>query len=277
MKGLQKIAMLVLGLAFFATSCQKENVGPDGTKPEAGTFKAYMTDSPGDFEALNIEILRVEAFIEGEGWVTLNSNARSVNVLSLTNGVQTELTAAAESEAKAGAYTKLRIVFGSNNHITISNQAALALSEITGNLVATFSLHFKGEREVVIEIDEKVNSRVGAAVLLDFNVAQSVHQYADSFVIDPILTVIEDARTGVRGHVEGAASAAVTLNNHSGSFSTYINAEGDFLLRGMEDGTYDLIVMPCGVVGQLQDPQPKEVNGVIVTEGEITSVGTISF
>jgi hypothetical protein len=277
MRGLQKIAMLVLGLAFFATSCQKESIGPDGSKPEAGTFKAYMTDSPGDFEALNVEILRVEAYLEGKGWVTLNSTARSINVLSLTNGAQTELTAAAESEAQAGVYSKIRIIFGSNNHITISNQAALALSEITGNLEATFALHFKGQREVVIEIDEKVNSRVGAAVLIDFNVAQSVHQYADSFVIDPILTLIADARTGVRGHVEGAASAAVTLSNDGGSFSTYINAEGDFLLRGMEDGTYDLAVMPCGVVGQIQDPQPKHVNGVIVTKGEITSVGTINF
>ena len=62
-----------------------------------------------------------------------------------------------------------------------------------------------------------------------------------------------------------------------GALGDAYGSEGDFLLRGMEDGTYDLAVMPCGVVGQIQDPQPKHVNGVIVTKGEITSVGTINF
>lgn len=277
MKRIQKIALLALGFALFATGCQKEDVGPSGSKPEAGTFKAYMTDSPGDFEALDVEILRVEAYIEGEGWVTLEDSARIVNVLSLTNGVQTELAATSKAEMQAGAYTQLRIVFGSNNHITLTEEAALSLGGISANTSGLFDIQFGGSHEVVINIDEKVNARTGAEVLIDFNVAASIQQFADSFVIKPVMTVIEDAETGVRGHVEGAASAAVTLSNESGSFSTYINAQGDFLLRGMEDGVYELSVMPSRAAGALTDPEPQVQSGVVIVSGEITNAGTFSF
>lgn len=277
MKTLQKFAILALGFGLFATSCQKENMGPDGSKPEPGSFKVYMTDSPGDFEALDMEIVRVEGYIEGQGWVTLNSEARTINVLSLTNGVQTELTSTSDAEAQAGLYTHLRIVFGSNNHITLNSQSALALGGITGSGAVSFDLGMEGERSIEIDIREEVSAKAGAEVLLDFNVAQSVHQYADSFVVQPVVTVIEDARTGVRGHVEGAVSAAATLSNDSGSFSTYINAEGDFLIRGMEDGIYELTIQPNREVGAQTDPQPRVIESVVVVQGEITNAGTISF
>ena len=277
MKTYQKFALLALGFGLFATSCQKEDMGPDGTKPDPGTFKVYMTDSPGDYESLDMEIVRVEAYIEGQGWVTLNSEARTVNVLSLTNGVQTELTAATQAEAKAGLYSHLRIVFGSNNHVTLNSQSALALGGITGSGAVSFDLGLEGEHAIEIDINEEVSADAGAEVLLDFNVAQSVHQYADSFVVQPMLTVIEDARTGVRGHVEGAVSAAATVSNDSGSFSTYINAQGDFLIRGMEDGVYELSIQPNRPEGALADPEPIKIESVVIVDGEITNVGTITY
>jgi hypothetical protein len=277
MKRIQKFALLALGFALFATGCQKDNVDPSGPPAEKGTFKAYMTDSPGDYEAMNVEILRVDAYIEGEGWVTLNNNSQVVNVLSLTNGAQTQIASTTKAQTHAGVYTQLRIVFGSNNHLTLSEEATLALGGIVVDGHGIFDLDFGGSHEAVVQIHEEVDSKSGAAVLIDFDVAASVKQTADKFIFEPVMSEIEDTKTGVRGHVSGAAHAALTLSNDSGSFSSYANAQGDFLIRGMEDGVYQLKAMPCHKPGDLTEPQPKEISSVTVVEGQITNVGTISF
>lgn len=277
MKRIQKFALLALGFAFFATGCQKDEVNPSDPQAEKGSFKAYMTDSPGDFKAMNVEILRVDAYIQGEGWVTLNNDARVVNVLSLTNGAQTMIAGTSKAETHAGVYTQLRIVFGNNNHVTLTEEATLALGGIVIDGSGIFDLNFGGSHEVVVQIHEEVDSKTGAAVLVDFDVAASIKQTADNFVFQPVITLIDDAKTGVRGHVTGAAHAALTLSNDSGSFSSYIDAHGDFLIRGMEDGVYQLKAAPCHAPGDLTEPQPKEISAVTVVDGEITNVGTISF
>jgi hypothetical protein len=277
MKPIQKFALLVCTMAALAFGCQKENIGPDGNELQPGTFEAYMTDSPGDYEALHAQIVKVEAYIEGEGWIVLNQQPQMVSVLSLTNGAQTKIAATSNVKAHMGVYSKLRITFGSENRLTINAALAAALGGIAGNGNAIVDLQYDGPREVVIEIDERVSARKGAAVLIDFNVAKSVYQEADHFVLRPTLTLIKNASTGVRGHVEGTATAAVTLSNDSGEFSTFINASGDFLIRGMEDGVYELVVMPGQVLGDIEPMEPQKIEGVVVVEGEITSAGTFSF
>ena len=54
---------------------------------------------PGDFEGLIVELNSIEAYVENEGWVMLNNDVQSINVLNLTNGAETQL--ALKTEAKA--------------------------------------------------------------------------------------------------------------------------------------------------------------------------------
>lgn len=265
----------VLGIT--AVACNKETTSPNtpNNQADAGTFEVRMTDAPGDYEALQVEIVKVEAYAENKGWVALNNQAQSVSVLELTNGAETQL--ALKSDIDAGVYSRLKLTFGSNNSLMASADANIQVSsggDTIGASVA-YELAFQGNKEVIIEIDEQISSETGAVVLLDFNVMQSIKEEADELVIQPVITEIEDAQTGVRGKIEGSANAAILLTNGSDSLSTFTNANGEFLLRSMDEGMYDLIVIP----ETDQDPSNDEViiEGVFISQGEITNAGTIEL
>jgi hypothetical protein len=279
MKTTKRILLLTTVLMVLATSCKKEQVDPQthSNTGEPGTFKVYMTDSPANYDSLDLEIVRVEAYLENSGWVTLNSEAQSFDVLTLTNGTQTELAAQTKGQARIGTYSFLKIVFGSNNQLTLNATAAFQALGLSGTANALVGLRYEGDHEVILAIDEQVSANVGAEVLVDFDVAQSIYQEGREFVIEPVLSVIADARTGVRGHVEGAAHAMVQISQGADSLSTYINASGDFLIRGASQGTYEMNIVPAQPSPDMPSPHPYHVQGLVITEGKITNVGTISF
>lgn len=253
-------AIAALVLLFGLTSCNKDSDGPDGS------FKVRMTDSPSSYEALDVEIAKVEAYSSATGWVTLSSESRVINVASPTNGTEAELAYVAKAEA--GAYSKLRLTFGTNNRLSVYSSGS------SGSL--WFNLGFSGSREVEIVIDEEVSGNAAANVLLDFDVASSVIQLGTDYLLNPTVRVIHDESTGAKGQVKGAAHAFVQFRNSARSYGAYIDANGRFLMRGMSPGTYDLEVQPANPA---DDPalQPKTISGVVIAQGEIKSVGEINF
>jgi hypothetical protein len=280
MKRIHKYSLLLAVMAALVfSSCKNDVVNPDGGTPSPGTFKAYLTDAPADYEALNIEILKVQAWHaaeENSGWVMLNNNARTVNILKFTNGLDMELTPLNNLEVPEGRYTKLRLTFGENNTLVLNPAASAALG-ILGGGSGVFDLNFAGSREVDVAIDEQVNKKQGAHVLVDFDATQSVYYDLNRFILRPSLSVVHNTTTGVRGHVNGAETATVTLSDGALSYTTFINASGDFTLRGMESSVYELTVTPGRSMEGNKDPEPKIFNGVVVVKGEFTSVGEINF
>lgn len=271
---------VIVAALFAFSSCEKEEMNPDPDGAAAGSFAVKMTDAPGDYDALDVEITNVEAYLEGSGWVSLNNEAQVVSVLDLTNGAETQL--AYESEADAGVYSMLRITFGNNNSLSLDSGTDLGfdLGGLTGGANATVDLEWasSSSHQVVINIDEEVSASAGAEVLLDFHVMESIIQSGQQFIIDPAITLIEDARTGIHGQIEGAASAAILVTDGENTFSSYTDASGQFLVRGMADGVYDVILMPSQEgLGLLDQAEDQTIEGVVIAEGRITQMGTIQF
>lgn len=252
---------LIATMGIVVQSCKKDEATANpGTM---GTMKVKMTDDPANYAALNMEITKVEAFSEQSGWITLNSQSQMVSVLSLTNGTETIL---ANTAVSAGVYSKLRITFGSANTLTLN-------AESGGN---TCNLGFGSNlnHQVEIEIDEQVESNSTAEILIDFNVAGSIIGSGTTYFINPIMEIIEDAGTGVKGDVDGENFAHVTVWNQSDSVNCYTNFQGKFLIRGLDAGTYDLKVKTCGNQGEINSVT---LTGITVTDGEIEDVGTIQM
>lgn len=270
MKTFRKISLLALTIPAFALTLSSCEPKEDETSMQGNNFKVRMTDSPADFEGLDVEIAEVEVYSETTGWVDLSSESQFVDVLSLTNGTEAEIGFA--SNLQAAHYTQLRITFGSENSLSVMGSADLG--GISGLL--NLELAMRDSHQVVIEIDEEVNAQNSADILLDFNVAASVIQYGNDYVLDPVMTEIHDAETGISGEVEGAANAYIELTDGENSFTTYVDAQGRFLLRGMAAGTYDLIATARDEAGQMA-PDPITLRNVTVVRGEIATIGQIQF
>lgn len=278
MKNLKRVFSIMLVAVTLITACKKDepsspnNQNNPGTPnnpnpPQPGTFNVKMTDGPGDFEAMNVNIISVEAWHDSKGWIMLDQQNRTVNILSLRNG--TEMTLASKTNVDAGVYTKLRIKYGNTNKLTLN-----------ANLLGsnnTVDLQWDGAQETEVVINQQVSSSVGASVLLDFDVASSVREQAGQYIIRPVITEIKDARTGAQGRVQGSANAVVYFTDGQNTYSTYINAQGDFMIRGMKNGTYKMIVKPAKTaIGQVQ-PKEKEIEGVVIVQGQIKQMGTITL
>lgn len=252
MKKLMMLLAVGTVLASGFTSCKKDD------EEKGNTFKVRMTDGPGDYAQLNVQVTSVDIYSANQGWVNLSSQTQSVNVLSLTNGAELELASA--SQVNAGVYSKLRITFASQASIVLVGGGSSISLNWTG-----------GTQQVEIVINEEVSGSSGANVLVDFNVAESVTEVGGIFNLNPVISVISDENTGVKGKVEGASSVMVKLQNGSRSYSTYVNAQGNFLLRGMEPGTYTAYFMASGAL------TAHEEDNVTVTQGQITNMGTVNL
>jgi hypothetical protein len=249
---LMSVSTLILAMGF--TSCKKDK----DNNAEPNSFKVRMTDGPGDYFALNLQITSVDVFHEGNGWINLSSQTQSMNVLSLTNGSEMEI--ASKTNLTAGTYTKLRVTFATEATIQLVGGGSSLTLDWTG-----------GTKQVEIVINQQVNASTGADLLIDFNVAQSISQVGLLYYINPMITVIKDENTGAKGKVVGSANASVQFSNGSKTYSTYVNGQGNFLLRGIEPGTYTASISASG------SAQTHEENNIVVTEGQITNMGNINL
>lgn len=244
----------IFAIMFSFSSCNKE----EDLNTAQGELVVNMTDSPGNYLNLDVEISRVEIMNENGDWFTLNENARTYNIISLTNGEQA--TIASQSELDAGIYTQLRLSFGANSNLGVA----------AGNSVLSYDMNVESQVDIPVSIE--VNASNSSEILLDFHAAKSVVNNLGQYLLEPVITWIEDKKTGVQGSLESEAHAAVYLENRSHSFSTYTNAEGEFLIRDVEPGTYELKIYPDERGGFLEEVI---MDGIVVTEGEITQTGEV--
>lgn len=229
-----------------------------------GKMEVRMTDSPGDFTALHVQVMKIEAYSDNAGWVTVNETTKEINILSLTNGVET--TVASATEVQVGLYTKLRLTFSGENSLSYNG------SNGPNVISLLFSSSYSNQVEVPIHC--QVTAGATASILLDFNVASSVKQANGTYTLEPVLTEISDPGTGVQGHIEGNTQAAISLTNGSNTASTYANADGFFLVR-VPDGTYSMKI-EGRQVGDIALSQ-KTLQNVVVSKGQIKNMGSIQL
>jgi hypothetical protein len=276
MKTNKIIAAGVIAMTLLFASCNKDdnNVNPaqpGGSGPGTSSMRVKMTDSPGEYGALNMSVVSVQAYLQDSGWITLNNDVHQMNVVSLTNGTTTELSY--NTNVTAGTYTKLKLVFAEESSVTINAYASGGMGSGSG----TFTMQWAtpGPHEVEIPINKQINVGTKGEVLLDFNVVNSISYVANQFIINPVVKEINDAKTGVRGSIQSGAHTAVVLNNGLFHSSTFADANGNFIFYGVNPGTYTMTIYPT--VYQIANgaPQQKTIENVVVTNGQIKQMGSI--
>lgn len=107
------INVLILSLIVVLSSCKKDK---DNNNSTYGTYKLHLTDTPGEFNHVYLDIQTVEIMQEGVGWITSSTFvAGTYDILSFKNGLDTLIVN--QSLATTGKIIQIRLKLGSNNTI----------------------------------------------------------------------------------------------------------------------------------------------------------------
>lgn len=221
-----------------------------------------LTDSPGDYEEVNIDIQGVEIHrAEGNqssGWVSLDVNEGVYDILTLANGLDTLLGSA---DLPSGRVSQIRLVLGSNNTVKINGEV---------KPLETPSAQQSGLK---VQVHTQLSPGVTYLITLDFDAARSiVFKGNDTYSLKPVIRAITEATTGaIEGQVLPAESmpAVFALDGADTLATAYTDTLGFFLLRAVPPGTYTVHFDPKPGFN------PKHVNGVTVTIGNVTDMGEV--
>ncbi|GIZ07817.1 hypothetical protein FUMI01_05440 [Flavobacterium sp. UMI-01] len=247
------------------TNCENSNETADTSK-----IMVRLTDAPGDYEEVNIEVVDVMMKTntdpdETRGWVSLSNIDRGIyNLLDFTGGVSLLV---AEGQVPSGYLGQLRLVLGTNNTIKKGGQV-YPLSTPSGQ-----------QSGLKLKINETLVPGITYELMMDFNVDKSIVKAGNSgkYNLHPVITISSTATSGsIKGKInpilEGfQVVASVEVGNET--ISAYANEQGMFQLYGVPAGTYRLTLTPEVASGKT----PLVIEDVMVVNGEITNIGVVSF
>lgn len=227
-------------------------------------LEVALTDSPGDYEEVNIDIQRVEVHrAEGNqnsGWVVLDINEGVYDILKLTNGLDTLLGAV---DLPSGRVSQIRLILGSNNTLKVAGEV---------KPLATPSGQQSGLK---LNVQTDLTGGVTYRITLDFDAARSIVSKGNGeYSLKPVIRAVTEAMSGaIKGHVAPveATPAVFAIQGTDTVATAFTDSVGYFLLRGIPPGTYKVTFEPKA--GYL----PQQKTDVGVTIGNATDLGLIQI
>lgn len=252
----------LLILAIFVIGCS------DTVEPTTGQGQLVMkmVDSPGAYEQVNIVVQKVEVHAAGSdstsGWLTLNENAATYDLLKLRNGASAVL---GSGSLDAGHYTQIRLILGTGSNVVING--------------STFQLDVSSGAQTGVKLNHEFDIQAGQvySLLLDFNAQNSIiltgtGQYKLKPVIRVVPTVISGTISGVIN--PDSVKTTITATNGADTVSTISDStNGNFKLMALLAGTYDLTFSP----DQSSIFKDTTITGVTVTAEQNTNLGNINL
>src|SRR5688572_8548315 len=175
-KSMKNFGVILIAL-FLLSGCSED---------KHARLQVYLTDAPGDYEAVNIDIEGVEIHTSDEdtdkGWKALDVNEGIYSLLELTNGLDTLL---GEIEIPAGKISQIRLKLGTYNTLKVGNE--------------TFNLTTPSAQQsgLKLQVHQTFLGGVTYKILLDFDVARSIVQTGvNDFKLKPVIRTITEAQNG---------------------------------------------------------------------------------
>lgn len=260
---MKKFAGLLLALVTVTMfiSCSDD----DSTSDQNARVKISMTDAPGDYDAVFVQVtdvmIKADASTDDQGWVSLSNVQPGVyDLLTLTGGV-TQLLA--DAEIPAGFLGQIRLVLGTDNTVVVNGQS---------QPLSTPSAQQSGLK---LQVNQELEAGMEYEYLLDFDVDKSIVTAGASggFILKPVIRLIAMEGTGtITGEVQPSLfQSVVTATNASHNISAYTAADGKFSLNGVPAGTYQVTVTPAVSSGL----GVKVVNNVQVASGASVALDAI--
>lgn len=278
--------LLALILVLILGSCNK-STSLDTLSPNQQHLSLYLTDGPGLFDHVYIDIVSVKVLVDtssdtrmhddmdwdrrGEDdhkndsslvWSDLNVKAGIYDILDFRNGADTLLAA---SGITKGAIRLIKIELGTNNSL-VKDSVTYPLSLPPGSKNYVL-LKLKGH-----ECEEYAPGR--NRLWLDFDINRSIVQNAaNKFMLKPVIHFFVVSSSGsIAGKVLPRDSyPVITVFNNTDTAYALPNPDGFFKLRGLKDGTYDVFINASN--GYIDST----LHQVVVKAPGETSLGTITL
>ena len=244
-RSLQTLGAAVLALLVLFTGC---DVNDEATNNKA-QITVLLTDAPGDFESVFIDIqeVQINANAPGEddnsdnedgeendeGWITLNDDPVRADLLELRNGDTIQLGGNA---LDAGNYNQIRLILGNDNEIIKDGQS--------------FPLQTPSAQQSGLKLNIDANIEAGETynLLVDFDAGRSIVETGNGmFILKPVLRAVMLEETGtIAGTVQPAdfQTSVLAMANDEMVASTTTGPNGGFSIIGLTQGTYDVTFNP---------------------------------
>jgi hypothetical protein len=233
--------------------------------PKNARVEIRLTDAPGDYDEVNIDIQEVKVHTNddgsesGNGWESLDITPGVYNLLEFTNGLDTLLGSVNVPE---GQVSQIRLVLGNNNSIKVDGQ--------TYDLATPSAL----QSGLKLNVHTEVRGGITYRFLLDFDDARSIVQTGTgAYKLKPVIRVITEATSGaIKGSVSNplASPAVYAIVDQDTLGTSFADTNGGFLLQGLPAGTYRVSFAPATGF------TIADKTGVIVTIGNVTDVGVVT-
>ncbi|PBQ33014.1 hypothetical protein CNR22_14920 [Sphingobacteriaceae bacterium] len=258
MKTLKSLAVLFT-IVLFANSCTKESTPEPTLDPAKPTpYYVRMTDAPGPYTAVNIDLQAVE--ITGNGNTTqLNVNAGIYNLLNFSNGLDTLI---ATGSLYVDKVEQIRLILGPNSTV------------VKGGVTYPLSTPSAEQSGLKLQVHQTLQAGVAYYVLLDFDANQSIVEKGNgSYSLKPVIRTVETAISGsIKGQLsQPGVAAIITVTSGGNSYSTVADSNGNFIIKGLPAGTYSVSAVPVSPFNTAT------LSNITVTVGNTTVVGILTI
>lgn len=252
MKKITYLMMLFI-ITSVMVACKDDDVA--GNPDSYSRLKVSMTDAPGDYDSVIINVKSVE--VKTNQGTYDYQYAKSINLLDLVNGKDTVLV---DQSIPTGRISQIRLVL-----------------EETGNYLYKDGVRYDLETPSAQQSGLKLNLQqeliqgITYTVKLDFDVAKSIVETGSGkYILKPVIRILTEAITGgIKGELQplGTQIAVMAVIN-TDTFGTYTDlVSGKFYIPGLASGTYKLLI---DAEAPLNDTV---LNNVVVQNGQVTDIG----
>jgi len=228
--------LTIASLPFFI-SCKK-----NGTEDGTARLQVYLTDDPGDYQAVYIDVKDVQVNVTGDtdnGWQSLQGvNAGVYDLLRLVNDEDTIL---ADAQIPSGRLHQIRLVLGTENYVKLEGTTDLIKLETPSAQQSGLKLNVQYD-----VTDERLYT-----ILLDFDVAKSIVKTGNSkYILKPTIRAILNA---VGGTIKGVVmpkdfqTAIYAVQGVDTVATTFTGINGGYIIKGLPAGNYDVFYRPSDI------------------------------
>ncbi|WP_293889741.1 DUF4382 domain-containing protein [Flavobacterium sp.] len=255
---MKKVFLLSTVMGILLYSCSSDSIS--SARPGSYVYKVRMTDAPGPYDEVNIDLRSVEVTGSNGQTVHLNTTAGIYNLLDFSNGLDTLIAVSNLSDSRV---EQIRFLLGPNNTMVlggVSYQLSTSSAEQSG-------LKLRVHQDLVADSEN--------ALLIDFDAHASIHRTGNgTYKLQPVLrTVVASVTGNLKGSIIPAGTPAViTATSSTGvAYSSGVNYLGQFQVSGLPPGTYIVNITPS--IPFL----PIVQTDVVVTAGTNTNIGILTL